>query len=340
MKLITFTVPCYNSQGYMKKCIDSLLTGGDDVEIVIVNDDSRDDTPLIAADYAEKYPNIVKVVDKENGGHGSGINAGLKQATGRYFKVIDSDDWVNPDALAKLIQTIKDHIQADELPDLYITNFVYCKVGEKEYVSSYETKMPEGKMIAWDKIKRFKYAHMLLMHALMYRLDKLKESKVVLPEHTFYVDNLYAYQPMPYTRKIFYLNVNLYCYYIGRSDQSVNSKNIVARYDQQIRVMRHMVDAHKLSEVNSQPKGLKRYMRHTLNCVMITTVFFTGAENTPERKKALAELWEYIKAHDKKMYKFLRWHSYTTFAYMFDWRVRSKVMWWFYKHYCNTLHLG
>ena len=81
MKLITFTVPCYNSQGYMKKCIDSLLTGGDDVEIVIVNDGSHDDTPLIAADYAEKYPNIVKVVDKENGGHGSGINAGLKQAT-------------------------------------------------------------------------------------------------------------------------------------------------------------------------------------------------------------------------------------------------------------------
>lgn len=340
MKLITFTVPCYNSQAYMNKCIDSLLTGGDDVEIIIVNDGSHDDTPLIAADYAEKYPSIVKVINKENGGHGSGINAGLKQATGLYFKVVDSDDWVNPDALSKLIQTIKDHLQADELPDLYITNFVYCKVGEKECVSSYEKKMPEGKLIPWDKVKRFKYAHMLLMHALMYKLDTLKESEVVLPEHTFYVDNLYAYQPMPYTRKIFYLNVDLYCYYIGRADQSVNRKNIIARYDQQIRVMRHMAAAHTLAEVNSQPKGLKRYMRHMLNCVMITTVFFTGGECSPERKKALAELWDFIKTRDKKMYKFLRWHSYTTVAYLFGWKLRRKVMWWFYNHYCDTLHLG
>ena len=71
MKIISFTVPCYNSQAYMRKCVDSLLVGGDDVEIIIVNDGSKDDTIKIANEYAERYPDIVKVVDKENGGHGS-----------------------------------------------------------------------------------------------------------------------------------------------------------------------------------------------------------------------------------------------------------------------------
>lgn len=84
MKIISFAVPCYNSAEYMRKCVDSLLSGGEDVEVIIVNDGSKDGTLEIARGYAEKYPDIVKVIDKENGGHGSGVNAGLKAATGLY----------------------------------------------------------------------------------------------------------------------------------------------------------------------------------------------------------------------------------------------------------------
>ena len=84
MKLISFAVPSYNSQEYMRNCIDSLLTGGNDVEVIIVNDGSKDDTLKIANGYAEEYPDIVKVIDKENGGHGSGVNAGLNLASGLY----------------------------------------------------------------------------------------------------------------------------------------------------------------------------------------------------------------------------------------------------------------
>ncbi len=138
MKLISFTVPCYNSQAYMEKCVDSLLTGGDDVEIIIVNDGSKDGMIDIANAYAEKFPDIVRVIDKPNGGHGSGVNAGLKIATGIYYKVVDSDDWLDSEALKKLLDVIKIHKAENKLPDLYITNFIYDKVHDNtRYVSSY-----------------------------------------------------------------------------------------------------------------------------------------------------------------------------------------------------------
>ena len=89
MKLITFTVPCYNSAAYMDHCIETLLTAGEDAEIILVDDGSKDDTGKIADAYAEKYPTIVRVIHQENGGHGEGVNQGIRNATGVYFKVVD-----------------------------------------------------------------------------------------------------------------------------------------------------------------------------------------------------------------------------------------------------------
>ena len=94
MKLLSFAIPCYNSKDYMEHCIESILPGGDDVEIIIVDDGSKDETAAIADRYAAEYPDIVKAVHQENGGHGEAVNTGLKNATGKYFKVVDSDDWV------------------------------------------------------------------------------------------------------------------------------------------------------------------------------------------------------------------------------------------------------
>ena len=103
MKLITFAVPCYNSAEYMDRCIETLLTGGRRVEIVIIDDGSTDRTPEIADRYAEKYPDIIRVVHQPNGGHGEGANQGLAHASGRYFKVVDSDDWLDTRALHRLL---------------------------------------------------------------------------------------------------------------------------------------------------------------------------------------------------------------------------------------------
>ena len=125
MKLLSIAIPCYNSAAYMEKCIESLLKGGEDVEILVVNDGSSDRTAEIADAYAEKYPTIIKAVHQENGGHGEAVNAGIRNATGLYFKVVDSDDWVNEEAYAKILHTLGELVRGPETVDMLISNFVY-----------------------------------------------------------------------------------------------------------------------------------------------------------------------------------------------------------------------
>ena len=108
-KLITFAVPCYNSAAYMQRCIDTLLAAGEEAEIIIVNDGSVDETAAIADAYAAQYPTIVRAVHKPNGGHGSGVNKGAELAQGLYYKVVDSDDWLEPDAVEHLLVAAGGH---------------------------------------------------------------------------------------------------------------------------------------------------------------------------------------------------------------------------------------
>ena len=131
MKLLSIAIPCYNSQSYMRKCVESLLPGGEYVEIIIVNDGSKDETATIAEEYAVRYPSIVKTVHQENGGHGEAVNAGLRNATGLYFKVLDSDDWVDAEAYQSIIKNLKELVHSGEMVDMFLSNFVYEKEGKK-----------------------------------------------------------------------------------------------------------------------------------------------------------------------------------------------------------------
>ena len=125
-KLITFAVPCYNSAAYMRHCIETLLSAGEQAEIILVDDGSvKDDTPAICDEYAAKYPTIVKAIHQENGGHGEGVNQGIRNATGLYYKVVDSDDWLDTDALKKVLERLTTLVARGTAPDLMICNYVY-----------------------------------------------------------------------------------------------------------------------------------------------------------------------------------------------------------------------
>jgi len=310
MKIISFTVPCYNSENYMEKCIDSLLVGGDDVEIIIVNDGSTDRTAEIADSYKEKYPNIVKVVHKENGGHGSGVNAGLKNATGLYFKVIDSDDWVNEDSLKAVINTLKIFIDNGKELDLLITNYVYEHAEDNtQNVIDYVGIFPESKLCTWDDMKRLDPVKYIIMHSVTYRTQILRDSGLILPEHTFYVDNLVLYIPLPLVKSIFYLNTNFYRYYIGRVDQSVNEKVMIKRIDQQIRVTEMMLYAHDIEKLKIENKNLAKYLVYYLSIMYTITTTLLAIDNSKESDDKRVNLWQNLKKANPAVYKRIRYFS-------------------------------
>lgn len=342
MKLISFVVPSYNSESYLYRCIDSLLFNQDEIEIIIVNDGSKDKTLEIANQYEIKFQQSVKVINKENGGHGSGINAGLEIATGLFFKVVDSDDWLDIENGKLLLNTIKKHLYANEIPELYIMNFKYEKLSEgTSYVRNYHKNFPENKIINWENIKnKFKYSNTLLMHALVYKTTVLKSCGLKLPHHTFYVDNIVAYQPLPQIKTIYYIDKVLYHYFIGREDQSIQMHNIVKRYQQQIRVFKEIMSFYTLEEINRMNKGLRGYMRHALTDMMLITQMFTTGENTKERKDDLKKLWQDVKLYDKKMYNFLKYRSYNVIVSFLPFRIKGFVMRKGYLYLAKKIKLG
>lgn len=305
MKLLSFAVPCYNSQEYMRKCIDSLLVGKEEVEIIIVDDGSKDDTLKIAREYEEKYPTIVRAVHQENKGHGGAVNTGLEHAGGMYFKVVDSDDWLDADALHKVLEVLKECVRGPKTLDLLICNYIYDKVGVKhKTVMRYRSSIPQNKILTWNDVKPLGQSHYLLMHSMIYRTELLRECGLVLPEHTFYVDNLVSFIPLSKVQTLYYLDETLYHYFIGRSDQSVSEDVMIGRLEQQIRVNKLMIDY--MATVKNLQKNQRGYMMHML--IMITTVssmlaLRSGSDDNYERKK---ELWRYLKAKDWGVYSAVR----------------------------------
>lgn len=309
MKLLSIAVPCYNSAAYMRNCIESLLAGGEDVEIIVVNDGStKDNTGEIADEYAAKYPTIVKAVHKENGGHGSAVNAGLAAASGLYFKVVDSDDWVKKEAYMQILDLLREIVGGDKVLDMLISNYVYEKEGEmRKKIMHLRHILPKDQIFTWDDCRHFAKGHYILMHSVIFRTKLLKDCGMKLPERTFYVDNLFVFYPLPYVKNMYYLDVNFYRYYIGRADQSVNESVMISRIDQQLRVNKLMIDfiAEKAPEIK-KCKRLYQYMRNYLEIVTTASSVLLIRGETPEYLEMKKELWDYLKSKDVSLYRYLR----------------------------------
>ena len=297
MKILTIAIPSYNSMDYMRNCIESLLPGGEDVEILIVDDGSKDDTPAIADEYQEKYPGIVRAIHQENGGHGEAVNAGLRNATGFFYKVVDSDDWVDAESYQKILAFLKEAIKEEEPLDMLLSNYVYEKVGAKhKKVIQYHSILPENRYFGWD----------ILMHSVIYRTELLRSFHFELPKHTFYVDNIFVYWPLPYVKKMYYLDVDFYRYFIGRDDQSVNETVMISRIDQQIRVNEIMIDLYAKHESTFSCPQLKEYMLHYLETIQMVTSVLLMKMNTPESEKMRDDLWHYLEEKSPEGYKALK----------------------------------
>lgn len=305
MKLISFAIPCYNSQDYMAHAIDSILTGGDEVEIIVVNDGSKDGTSKIGHEYAAKYPDIVKVIDKENGGHGDAVNHGLANATGKYFKVVDSDDWVNEESLQRILTVLRNMEDEEQEIDMLIANYVYEKEGAAhKTVIHYRNVLPQDEVFDWSDVGHFRMGQYILMHSVIYRTEMLRLCQIKLPKHTFYVDNIYVYYPLPHVRKMYYMNEDFYRYFIGRDDQSVNEKVMIKRIDQQIYVTKAMIDMYPMNKIRN--KKLRNYMINYLAVMMAVSSILAIRSKDKDNLQKKKELWIYLRDKDVRTFMKIR----------------------------------
>ena len=310
MKLITFAVPCYNSAAYMDHCIQTLLSAGEEAEIILVDDGSTDDTPAIADRYAQEYPDIVQVIHQPNGGHGEGVNQGLRHATGLYYKVVDSDDWLDADSLARVLAQLRRFRDEGRELDLMICNYVYEHVEDQtSHVVQYKNVFPEGQIFGWDDVGKFRESQYLLMHSAIYRTQLLRDTGIELPKHTFYVDNIFVYLPLPFVKTMYYMDEDLYRYFIGRQDQSVNEQVMVKRVDQQIRITKIMTECCDLKQIAGTYPSLAKYMFRYLAMMYTICSILLVIDGSEEALAKRDKLWEELKAYNEPLYRKLRYRS-------------------------------
>ena len=306
MKLLTILIPCYNSAAYMSRAIESVLPGGNELDVMIIDDGSSDDTGAIADRYAAQYPDIVRVVHQPNGGHGSGLNQGIRNGLGLYFKVLDSDDRIDPAYLPGLLDILRAHSAPERQLDLIIHDYVYDRENQPAAMSiNYRTCLKPNRELTWDKAGFFTVANQFMIHCMVYRTQLLRDMDLVLPEHTFYEDNLYIYQPLPHVKKLWYYPKKLHAYFVGRADQSINQANLLKRLDQATEIAGRMITSYSMAQLKALPKPLRRYMINNCCGQLSTTCSLQCMDG--ERGAAMYDaLWKRIRDFDPALYRALR----------------------------------
>ena len=284
-KLLTILVAAYNVEKYIEECLVSFIGAGSagDIEVFIVNDGSTDNTACIAAKYVKKYPGIFKLVNKENGGHGSAVNSGISEAKGKYFKTVDGDDWVDTAALRELISFIK-------VTDADVISTDYRWVDDKTHKKIKEIKNEfEGlkyrKKYIFDSVCSEIYIN---MHAMAIKTEILQKNKIKLDTHCFYVDAEFVLLPVPYINTIAFLPKPVYMYRLGLPTQSVALLNMQKNCKDHEKVLRrvvHLYDGNK--SILSKPK--KEYLEKSIAKLVTSQIkiYLSYPANKEYKKKSI-----------------------------------------------------
>ena len=256
-KLLTVAVPCYNSAWCLDKCLSSFITEPvlDRLEVIIINDGSTDGTFGVASKYLEQYPHIFRLIDKENGGHGSGINAAIQQAAGEYFKVVDSDDRIITENLKQFMDILAETNADAVITHFHTTDMVSGKTRE------YKTKcIPLDKIYTLDEFTAYPgdIYPCTVIHGLTYRTALYRDNKIVLSEGIFYEDQEYAAFPFTWIKTVLPLDMFLYEYMVGNENQSVSAKNQVKNLGHVEQVVRNLFYWYYNNSVVSE--GARRFI--------------------------------------------------------------------------------
>lgn len=275
----------------MDKMICSIIKANvsDKVEVLIINDGSVDNTADLAMKYEAEYPRMIKLIDKENGGHGSTINKGIELAQGKFFRALDGDDWVNPIALKKLVERLG-NIDAD----MILSNYCKCYEDGRNEVVNFEG-LTEG-MYTFDEIAPI--VQWMRYHTVIYKTNILKEHEIKLDEHCFYVDTEFMLFPLPYVNEIYYFDDYIYCYRLGLTDQSVNPESRKKHIDNSLKVAEHILDIANSGQIAGFSNVKKSYIISGIanHCIwhIISLLLF------PTSKKKKYEIMDFEKKVKEK----------------------------------------
>lgn len=218
-KTLSIIIPTYNMEKYLRKCLSSLLTGSlsDMLEVLVVNDGSKDGSLKIAMEFEEKHPGTFRAIDKPNGNYGSCINRGLAEARGRYVKVLDADDTYDTTALETLLKQLQ---KTDA--DIVITD--YMKVdGQGRETRAHSRRLPAGRLMQQEELFRRTLGEKIEMHEITYRTENLRRIGYKQTEGISYTDQEWTFLPMTTVRTAYYLPICVYRYLVGRAGQTVDS---------------------------------------------------------------------------------------------------------------------
>lgn len=284
-KLLTISIAAYNVEKYIESTLDSLVIHAsymDMMEVLIINDGSNDGTSSIAHRYEEKYPGIIRVIDKDNGGYGSTINTSIREAKGKYYKLVDGDDWVDQQGLMRLLDCLKD-LDADAVVTKYITveNETKTKV-EKDVGLLLDNQVHE-----FDDLE---FQEAIPMHMLTFKTCILANNHISITENCFYTDVEYLLKPIPYIHTLFLLDVSVYMYRIGRAEQSVSINSWRKNIDQALIVTFSLINYYN----NLDKVGLSAKKRNYILSRIIGTAknkyhIFLSFEKSIKIKKKVRE---------------------------------------------------
>jgi len=303
MKLLTIIVPSYNSEKTLAGCLDSLIIDSDKLEVLVVNDGSKDNTSKIAHEYEAKYPHIFKAIDQVNKGHGGAINTGVDNATGVYVRVLDSDDHLNKDALLTLLNKINYYKDREDKPTTFFTDFIFefanGKINEKP-LSKY---MPANQIITSKDIKKFASTDMIMIHNISILLDVVKSHHMHICEKTSYDDFQYVYFVLANSKTFYYIDKVMYRYFIGTSTQSVSNENVARKYEDYLKVIVAISTSLKDGEYMKLDKYSKRLLLHTLFNIYITSSYSTYLVKDKQRRINHKNYLSKAKENTRHIYK-------------------------------------
>lgn len=267
-KTISFIIPSYNAEKFLDKCIPSFMNkeAFDELEVIIVNDGSTDDTKEVAQKYCDLYPNSVRLINQENKGHGGALNTGCAAANGKYLKVIDADDWIETQNLLTFVELLKNCESDVVLTHHYTINISTDEVKRwKSYPKEY------GKAYTFDEImENWKgFDRSLTFHGITYKTEFYHQYCIQLSEHVFYEDHEYATIPCCYAKSITPFDLFIYNYRIGDVQQSVSDENQLKRVSHTEAVLKRLISEYQGLQLEKMAAGRRYY------CMKVRSLFLS-----------------------------------------------------------------